>query len=122
MSEIKSILKDVQKKLGYDPDMDEFDPDLIDAINAALNVLTQLGVGPASGFAIKSSEETWDDFFGDDLRMAMCKTYVYDRVRMIFDSASLTSATIQLIQDRLREFEWRLVLAGESPKSIPEGV
>ena len=121
MPEIKSILQATKKKCGYDPEEeDEFDADLIDAINAALNVLTQLGIGPTSGFEIHGPEETWDDFFGNDLRVSMAKTYVYDKCRLIFDVSGLSSAMITLIKERIAEFEWRLNVAVESPKTIPK--
>lgn len=122
MPEIKSILQSTKKKCGYDPEEeDEFDADLIDAINSAISVLTQLGVGPVSGYEIHGPEETWDDFLGGDKRIGMAKTYVFDRVRLIFDANGLTSSVIKAIQDRISEFEWRLTVALESPKSIPEG-
>lgn len=122
MPEIKSILQSTKKKCGYDPnEEDEFDADLIDSINAAINVLTQLGVGPTSGYEIHGAEETWDDFLGDDKRITMAKTYVFDSCRLIFDCTGLTSYVIRSIQERMREFEWRLTVALESPKSIPEG-
>lgn len=118
--EITSILDSVKKKCGMNPEtMTEFDADVIDAINAALNVLTQMGIGPDTGFVIHGSEETWSDFLGEDKRLYMAKTYVTDRCRLIFDSASMTGALLQNVQDRIREFEWRLNISVESPKSFP---
>ena len=118
--EITSILDSVKKKCGMDPEtMTEFDADLIDAINAGLNVLTQMGIGPDTGFVIHGSSETWSDFLGDDNRLYLAKTYVTDRCRLIFDSSSMTGSVIQMIQDRIREFEWRLNAFVESPKSFP---
>ena len=56
--EITSILDSVKKKCGMDPEtMTEFDADLIDAINAGLNVLTQMGIGPDTGFVIHGSSD-----------------------------------------------------------------
>ena len=122
MPEIKSILQSVKKRCGYDPEEeDEFDSDLIDSINAALNVLTQLGVGPASGFESHGGTETWAHFCGSDTRVSMAKTYVFDRCRLIFDANGLSSSVIKAIQDRMREFEWRLTVAMETPVSIPKG-
>lgn len=118
--EINSILDSVKKKCGMNPiTMTEFDADVIDAINAALNVLTQMGIGPDTGFVIHGSEETWSDFLGKDNRLYMAKTYVTDRCRLIFDSASMTGTLLQSIQERIREFEWRLNISVESPESFP---
>ena len=122
MPEITSILQSTKKKCGYDPEEeDEFDADLIDSINTAISMLTQLGVGPVSGYEIHGPEETWNDFLGDDKRISMAKTYVFDRTRLIFDANGLTSSVIKAIEDRIREIEWRLTVALESPKSIPKG-
>ena len=120
-AEINSILKSVKKKCGMDPDtMNEFDADLIDAINAGLNVLTQMGIGPDTGFVIHGDEEVWSDFIGNDDRLYMAKTYVMDRCRLIFDSNYLTGAVLQSIQDRIKEFEWRMNIVVESPESFPQ--
>lgn len=118
--EIESILNSVKKKCGLDPEiMTEFDADIIDAINAGLNVLTQMGIGPDTGFVIHGSTEKWTDFFGDDVRLYACKTYVTDRCRLIFDSASMSGTVVQMIQDRIKEFEWRMNIVVESPQSFP---
>ena len=58
----KSILTSIKKMLGIDPDYDVFDVDIIIAINSYLMALTQLGLGPPSGFSISGAEETWDQF------------------------------------------------------------
>lgn len=122
MPEINSILQSTKKKCGYEPEFTEFDADIIDAINSALSVLTQLGVGPVSGYVIHGPEETWDDFFGEgENRLHMAKTYVFDRVRMIFDATGMSSYVLNSIKERIKEFEWRLNVAVESPKSIPKG-
>lgn len=115
-TEINSILKSTKKKCGMDPDtMTEFDADMIDAINAALNVLTQVGVGPENGFVIHGDEEEWKDFIGDDVTLTMARTYVFDRCTLMFDAASKTSYVIQMIQDRIKEFEWRMNVQVETP-------
>ena len=122
MPEILSILDSVKKRCGYDPnEEDEFDADLIDTINSVLSVLTQLGVGPKEGFVIHNSMETWHDFLGFDNRVQMVKTYVFDRCRLIFDANGLSSSVIKAIEDRIKEFEWRITVAMESPKSLPKG-
>lgn len=119
--EINSILNSVKKKCGMDPEiMTEFDADIIDAINAGLNVLTQMGIGPDTGFVIRGPDEVWSDFIGDDVRLYACKTYVTDRCRLIFDSTGMTGAVISMIQERIKEFEWRMNLIVESPNSFPK--
>ena len=74
----ESILDSVKKLLGSD---DYFEPDLIMHINTALNILTQIGVGPEEGFAISDNTAVWSDFIGDNVLLNMVKTYVVMRVR-----------------------------------------
>ena len=120
MEEINSILKSTRKKIGLNPDeATEFDPDLIDAINAAISVLTQVGIGSIYGFTVHDESQTWDELLGDDPRFNMAKTYVFDRCRLIFDTSSMSSYVLSSIQDRIREFEWRLNVAAETPGSFP---
>lgn len=120
MDEINSILKSTRKKLGLDPETaTEFDPDLIDAINATISILTQVGIGANTGFAVHDESQTWDELLGNDPRYNMAKTYVFDRVRLMFDTSSMSSYVLSNIQDRIREFEWRLNVAAETPGAFP---
>ena len=57
-----AILKDVRDLLVGDIEDSSFDKDLLIFINSAFNTLTQIGVGPVSGFRISSGEEKWRDF------------------------------------------------------------
>jgi hypothetical protein len=108
-----SILKSIKKLLGIQEDDSYFDTDIIIAINSVFSVLTQLGVGPDTGFSISGNSEVWSDFIDEDPRMASIKSYMYMRVRMLFDpplSASVTEA----MNTSIKEFEWRLNLEAES--------
>lgn len=102
-----SILLSVKKSLGLDPSLTQFDIDIIMAINTALNILTQLGVGPVEGFSISSEKETWDSFIGDEIRLNMVKTYVWLRVRLIFDPPT-TNALLDSVKTQITEYEVRL--------------
>lgn len=102
-----SILLSVKKNLGIDPSMTHFDPDLIMCINSALNVLTQLGVGPWEGFSIESQEETWDQFIGTNTRLNMTKSYVYLKTKLLFDPPT-GNAVLENYKELVREYECRL--------------
>lgn len=120
--EITSILNSVKKKCGLDPEaITEFDADLIDVINTAIAILTQIGIGPTEGYSIHGSEEQWIDFIGDDPKFNMVKTYVTDKCRLIFDSSSMSSSMTQMIQDRINEYEWRLEILKSSPQAFVGG-
>lgn len=102
-----SILLSVKKKLGLDPTLTQFDPDIIMAINTSLNILTQLGVGPVEGISISSENDTWDQLIGDEIRLNMAKTYVWLRTRLIFDPPT-TNALLASIKEQIAEYEVRL--------------
>lgn len=110
-----SILSSVKKSLGIQPDYDVFDPDIIMHINSTFSVLHQLGVGPATAFAIEDDNATWGDFLAEqpDLGLAMVQSYIYLKVRMLFDppQASVLSA----MKDQASEYEWRMNVEAETP-------
>lgn len=107
-----SILNTVKKMLGIDSSYTHFDPDVICHINTALSQLNQLGVGPAAGYAITGSDETWANFMGTDPRLNMVKSYVFMRVRYLFDPP-VSSAAAEAIKQQLDEFGWRIQVAAD---------
>ena len=109
-----SILTSIKKLLGITQECTDFDMDLIIHINSVLMILTQLGVGPEKGFTIKDSRDLWEDFLEDDLsKLEAVRTFVYLKVRLIFDPPS-NSAVIESINRTISELEWRLNVAAES--------
>lgn len=105
-----SILTSVKKMLGIDECYMHFDPDIIMHINSVLAILTQLGVGPVEGFYITDSSSTWSDFLGEDPKLGSVKSYVYQKVKLLFDPPS-SSALIESMNRVINEFEWRLQVA-----------
>lgn len=93
--------------LGLSEDYNAFDQDLIIYINMALNILTQLGVGPKEGFIISDMSSTWDEFLGEDVRLAMVQNYVHLKVKAIFDT-DMSGALSSAINDQIKELEWRI--------------
>jgi hypothetical protein len=81
----QSILSTTKKILGLDDNYNAFDLDVIIHINSVLADLSQLGIGPAEGFEITGPEETWDSYLGGDPNLNAVKSYVYLRVRLLFD-------------------------------------
>lgn len=101
------ILTTVKKLLNMEENYTAFDTDITLFINSAIGTLTQLGIGPAEGFEIADATATWTDFLGDDPRLNSAKTYVYLRVRLVFDPPS-TSFVINALTEQMKELEWRL--------------
>lgn len=105
-----SILISIKKLLGIDEYCDHFDTDVIMHINSAFATLNQLGVGPSGGFFITDNSQTWADFIGDRTDIEFVKTYVYMKVRLIFDPPQ-SSAVMESMNRTISELEWRLNVA-----------
>ena len=106
-----SILTSIKKMLGIQEEYEHFDVDIIMHINTALMILTQMGVGPSEGFMIEDKYDFWEDFVTEN--MEAVKTYVYLKVRLVFDPPS-SSAVMESINRTISELEWRLNVAAES--------
>lgn len=116
-----SILTSIKKLLGIAEDYEHFDQDLIIHINSVLSVLTQLGVGPSEGFSIEDENATWDDFIPEDKRLSSIRSYVYMKVKLLFDPP-LSSSVMESMNRMISEFEWRLNVAAEPIQSNEEEV
>lgn len=108
-----SILTSIKKMLGISEDYTQFDADLIMHINSVFLNLTQLGVGPASGFTIEDETTEWTDFINNNAQLQAVKSYIYLKVKLLFDPP-LSSAVIESTNRMIAELEWRLNVAAES--------
>jgi len=102
-----SILDSTKKTLNVPADYDNFDPDIIMHINSVFSTLNQLGVGPQEGFMITDDTAVWNTFLGGDPRLNNVKTYIYLRVRLLFDPPG-TSFVLEAIKEQIKELEWRI--------------
>lgn len=112
MSNSNSILTSIKKLLGIDESYKQFDQDIIIHINSVFSILTQLGVGPESGFSITDESAVWDDFIPDSPKLGFVKSYMNLKVRLLFDPP-LGSAVIDAIQRQINELEWRIQVAAD---------
>lgn len=104
---MSSILNDVKHALGILPEDTAFDVTIVNHINSYLAHLGQLGVGPVEGFQITGDSETWDQLFNDQ-RLNSVKSYLYLRVRLLFDPPK--TGFEQASQDRqIAEMEFRIL-------------
>jgi hypothetical protein len=120
-----SILTDVKKVLGIDVSYTAFDQDVLMHINTVFAILNQLGIGPDDGFMIEDASVTWDDYLAGDLRKNSVKTYIYLRVRLVFDTATTTAHVLTAMQNQIAELEGRLSILREgdswtSPVPTPD--
>lgn len=117
-----SILDSTKKILGLGEGYDAFDLDVLIAINTALGTLSQVGVGPDTGFEIQDNSETWETLLGGDPRLNTVRSYVFLRCRLLFDPPQ-TSFGINAMEKQLEEMIWRIrVVADPSPLVTDESV
>lgn len=102
-----SILYSVKKILGIHEDDPAFDPDILMHINGVFSTLQQMGIGPDTGFEIVDETATWGTYLNGNLALNSVKTYVYLRVRLLFDPPT-TSYLIDAMNNQIKELEWRI--------------
>lgn len=105
-----SILTSIKKLLGISEDYTQFDDDIIMHINTVFLNLTQLGVGPEEGFLIEDDVAEWEDFIEDNAQLQAVKSYMYLKVKLLFDPP-LSSSVIESMNRMIAELEWRLNVA-----------
>ena len=111
--DMDSILTSIKKLLGLDEENISFDSDIIMHINSVFIILNQLGVGPESGFYIEDDSAVWSDFLDDKVKLNLVKSYVYMKVRLMFDPP--TGAQIMdAINKNISELEWRILAVTDS--------
>lgn len=108
-----SILLTIKKLLGIGNDYKYFDEDIIIHINSVLMILNQLGIGPVTGFSISDESATWSDFVDNLSMLEAVRSYVYIKVRLLFDPPT-SSFTITALENQIKELEWRLNVMAES--------
>jgi len=109
---VDSILNSIKKLLGIDSDYTPFDADLIILINSAFSSLSQIGVIDDAGFKIEDAYNTWDEILGEEtLNLELIKTYIYLKVRQIFDPPT-SSIAANAIKEELDELTFRIYMRG----------
>ena len=113
-----SIFLSTKKMLGIADEDKSFDDDLVMHINSVFSILNQLGVGPVDGFVVTGPTETWDEFLVDDKknRLQVIKSYMYQRVKIIFDPPS-TGVLNEALERQIKELEWRIYVQSDYAKN-----
>jgi len=114
---MESILTSIKKLLGIPEGVTDFDADLIMHINSVFMVLTQLGVGPSEGFFIEDDTAEWMDFIPNPAELQAVKTYIFLKVKLVFDPASVGSSTLAAYERQIQELEWRLNVSVENKET-----
>lgn len=119
-NEMDSVLLSVKKMIGVPKDYDVFDPDIIIHINTVFDSLNQMGVGPEEGFSISDSSTEWSEFLTFGKNSEMVKTYMYLKVRMLFDPPS-NGTLSNVLSEQIKEYEWRLLIFADQLRLEKEG-
>lgn len=111
---MESILTSVKKMLGIDEAYTHFDADLIMHINTVFSILNQLGVGPSEGYMIDDANDIWSDFLPEGYKLEMVKSYVYLKVRLLFDPPT-SSSVMEAVNRQISELEFRINVTVDPP-------
>lgn len=102
-----SILTSTKKILQIEEDYTYYDLDIITHINSVFANLHQLGIGPIDGFEIADKDATWASYLEGNLNLNLVKTYMYLRVRLLFDPPQ-TSYLIASLKEQIEKLEWQI--------------
>lgn len=109
----QSILTSVKQALGITEEYDVFDSIIMMHINSVFMVLHQLGVGPLEGFRVESKSNTWDEFVDDEQNLDAVRSYMYLKVKHLFDPPT-GGAVMESNKQLLNELEFRLNVQAET--------
>jgi hypothetical protein len=107
-----SILNDLKAALGLAEDHTAFDTELVMFTNSVLSRLTQLGAGPAAGFRITGSTETWTSFMGPGTKLDMIKGYMFMRLKLYFDPPEI-GFVLTMMKEQIEKDEYLINLEVE---------
>lgn len=110
---LDSVLLSTKQMLGISPEDTSFDVNVLMNINTALTILMELGLTEAEDQLVTNDKMTWDDLLGGRTDIEYVKTYVYQKVKMIFDPPTSTAA-IDAMQRSINELEWRICNNGRN--------
>lgn len=115
-----SILTSVKQYLGITEEYTHFDADVIVATNTSFSILTQLGVGPRTGFAISDSSTVWGDYPATGPLLELVESYVARKAKLLFDPPT-ASSTLESLNALVSELEWRINGFADYPEDTEGG-
>lgn len=114
MEGMNSILTSIKELLGLTAMYTQYDRVIIMHINSVFFDLHQLGVGPAEGFHIEDDSTVWTDYISDPNQLQAVKTFIYLKVKLVFDNSTLSASVIAAMERQIKEYESRLNIAAET--------
>jgi len=80
-----SILTSTKNQLGVAATDTSFDEEIITHINSCFTSLSMLGLPNADSFSITDDTAVWSDIIPPPINQNHIKTYIYLRVKLLFD-------------------------------------
>lgn len=111
----ESILIDIKLLCGVPEGIIDFDQVILLHCNTVFATLTQIGLGPSTGFYISDKYSTWNDIIEDDINLHNVKSYMYLKVKLLFDPPA-NATLISSINQQITELEWRIRMELENLK------
>lgn len=115
---VETILSDVKRMLGIQPEVDEFNIDVTSHINGAFFTLNQLGIGPSTPFVIDATTE-WSSF-ETIVPKNVVLDYLYLKTKLVFDPPT-ASNIFEAYKDRINELEFRMNIMVDNGGGIVSG-
>lgn len=112
MDDKESILNSIKILVGDTPENTSFDLSYIIHINSAFSRLNELGIGP-DNFKIEDKTKTWTEYLTGYKNLESIKTYVYLKVKKVFDPPT-SSTLLQVLKESIDELESTISMFGES--------
>lgn len=104
-----SILNSIKKMLGIESDYTAFDTEIIVHINSVFATLEQICPLVPKSFSIADDSTSWSAYIQDKTWITFIKSYMYMKVRILFDPPA--GAVLTAFNEAIKESEWRLSIA-----------
>lgn len=111
-----SILVSIKQLLGIGDDT-SFDSEIILHINSVFSILDRIAPGFPKGFRITSSQDNWASYLPKDSYLDLVRTYVYMKVRLVFDPPT-NSSLLSSLKENISEYEWRINDVSETTMEV----
>lgn len=112
----ESILDSVKQLLGIGDDK-SFDSEITLHINSVFSILDRIASGFPKGFRISDSSAQWSSYLPTDTHLDLVKTYMYMKVRLVFDPPT-NSSLLSSLKESISEYEWRINDISESSEEV----
>lgn len=112
----ESILISIKQLLGIGEDT-SFDSEIILHINSVFSILDRIAPGLPKSFRIMDSAAQWSSYLTSDAQLDLIKTYMYMKVRLVFDPPT-NSSLLSSLKESISEYEWRINDISESFEEV----